>query len=105
MATAVLMGFEKAESTMSWAPISEVVDDAGFVRAAADTMQIRLKPSTPAANTVSGAEYLRIYNSYLSTFNRLRGMLLVGNNQAGSCARFLSAPSIAPSGNFKSGRL
>lgn len=64
MATAVLIGFEKAESMISWASISPPFGVIGLVRAAADTMQIRLNPSTPAARTVSGAEYLRIYNVF-----------------------------------------
>ena len=69
MATAVLMGFAKAESTISlglMGSISEAVVVAGFASAAADTRQMRLNPSTPAARTVNGAEYLRIYNLYLS---------------------------------------
>ena len=59
-AAAVLMGLEKAESTISWAPISEAPGVLGFARAAAETMQIRLNPNTPAARTVKGPEYSRI---------------------------------------------
>jgi hypothetical protein len=33
----------------------------GFARAAAETMQIRLNPITPAAKTVRGPEYSRIF--------------------------------------------
>jgi hypothetical protein len=60
MAAIVLIGLEKAESTISPAPISETGDVLGLARAAAETMQIRLNPSTPAARTVSGPEYSRI---------------------------------------------
>lgn len=63
MATAVLMGFAKAESTTSRGSISDLAGVAGFARAAADTMQMILNPSTPAARTVNGAEYLRITKS------------------------------------------
>jgi hypothetical protein len=61
IATAVLIGLEKAEFTISRAPRSEASDVPGLVRAAAETMQIRLNPSTPAARTVSGPEYSRIF--------------------------------------------
>jgi hypothetical protein len=62
-ATAVLMGFAKAELTTSLGPmgsISEAVVVPGFASAAADTRHIKLNPSRPAARTVNGAEYLRI---------------------------------------------
>jgi hypothetical protein len=60
-AAAVLMGLEKAESTISCAPIFGALGVLGFARAAAETMQIRLKPSTPAPSTVRGPEYSRIF--------------------------------------------
>jgi hypothetical protein len=60
-AAAVLMGLEKAESTISCAPIFDALGIRGFARAAAETMQIRLNPSTPAPRTVRGPEYSRIF--------------------------------------------
>ena len=62
-ATAVLMGLENAESTMSsaWISMADAFVVPGSASAAAETMQIRLKPSIPAARTVSGAEYSRIF--------------------------------------------
>jgi len=72
-ATAVLIGLEKAESTISCAPISEDSDVPGFVRAAAETMQIRLNPSTPAARTVKGPEYSRIFTLVSLHFRRIKG--------------------------------
>jgi hypothetical protein len=60
-AAAVLMGLEKAESTISCAPIFDALGVRGFARAAAETMQIRLNPSTPAPSTVRGPEYSRIF--------------------------------------------
>ena len=65
-AATVLMGFEKPESTMSRGSISGTTLAAGLDRAAADTRQIRLKPKTPAARTVSGAVYSRSFT--LSSF-------------------------------------
>lgn len=63
IATAVLMGLEKAEFTMS--PACRSMADAcvvpGAERAAAETMQIRLNPNRPAAKTVNGAEYSRTF--------------------------------------------
>ncbi len=60
-AAAVLMGLEKAESTISCAPIFGALGVLGFARAAAETMQIRLNPSTPAPMTVRGPEYSQIF--------------------------------------------
>lgn len=70
-ATAVLIGLEKAESTISCAPRSEPSDVPEFVRAAAETMQIRLNPSTPAARTVRGPEYSRIFTLVSLHFRRI----------------------------------
>jgi len=66
-ATAVLMGLENAELTISSGSMSDGFAP-GLLRAAAETMQIRLNPSTPAARTVNGAEYSRNFNSLLFTF-------------------------------------
>ena len=73
MAAMVLIGLEKAESTISWAPRSETSVFPGPARAAAETMQIRLKPSTPAARTVSGPEYSRIFTLVSLHLRRIRG--------------------------------
>ena len=72
-ATAVLMGLEKAESTTSCAPKSEASDLLGFTRAAAETIQIRLNPSTPAAKTVRGPEYSRIFTLVSFHLRQLKG--------------------------------
>ena len=61
IAAIVLIGLEKAESTISSAPSSETGDVLGLARAAAETIQIRLNPSTPAARMVRGPEYSRIF--------------------------------------------
>ena len=60
-AAIVLMGLEKAESTMSCASRSDTSGLPGSDSAAAETMQIRLNPRTPAARTVNGAEYSRTF--------------------------------------------
>lgn len=70
-AAAVLMGLEKAESTISCAPIFEALGVRGFARAAAETMQIRLNPSTPAPRTVRGPEYSRIFTLVTWPYQRL----------------------------------
>jgi hypothetical protein len=72
-AAAVLMGLEKAESTISCAPIFEALGVRGFARAAAETMQIRLNPSTPAPRTVSGPEYSRIFTLVAFYLCRIKG--------------------------------
>jgi hypothetical protein len=72
-AAAVLMGLEKAESTISCAPIFEALGVRGFTRAAAETMQIRLNPSTPAPRTVSGPEYSRIFTLVAFYLCRIKG--------------------------------
>jgi hypothetical protein len=56
-ATAVLIGLEKAESTISPGSIAETSDVPGLARAAAATIQNRLNPSAPAPSTVKGPEY------------------------------------------------
>ena len=64
-ATAVLIGFANAELTISLGSTSDGFAP-GLVSAAAETRQIRLNPSTPAARTVNGAEYSRsliLFNS------------------------------------------
>jgi hypothetical protein len=72
-AAAVLMGLEKAESTISCAPIFDALCVLGFARAAAETMQIRLKPSTPAPRTVSGPEYSRIFTLVTLHLRHIKG--------------------------------
>ncbi len=72
-AAAVLMGLEKAESTISWASISEAPGVMGFARAAAETMQIRLNPITPAARTVNGPEYSRTFTLVSLHLRRIKG--------------------------------
>ena len=54
IATAVLIGLEKAESTISCGSMSDAWVVPGFMRAAAEAIQKRLKPNTPAAMTVKG---------------------------------------------------
>lgn len=60
-ATAVLMGFEKAESTTSCGWMAAASEAWGLVRARAATIQNRLNPKAPAVRTVSGPEYSRIF--------------------------------------------
>ena len=76
-AAAVLMGLEKAESTISWAPILDVLGVRGFARAAAETMQIRLNPSTPAPRTVRGPEYSRSFTLVAFYLCQIKGGLLL----------------------------
>ena len=73
IATAVLIGLEKAESTISCGSISDELSVLGFARAAADTMQMRLNPNTPAEKTVSGAEYLRIFKLASLYLRQMKG--------------------------------
>jgi hypothetical protein len=68
-ATAVLIGLEKAESTISCALMSESLGLVGFARAAAEIIQIRLNPSTPAPRTVRGPEYSRIFTLVTWPYN------------------------------------
>jgi hypothetical protein len=60
---AIVLIFEMAESTKScgWMSIDSL-DTLGPEIAAADTIQIRLKPTTPDASTVSGPRYSLIFN-------------------------------------------
>jgi hypothetical protein len=60
-AAAVFMGLEKAESTISCAPMPGTLDSLGFARAAAETIQNRLNPTAPAVRTVRGPEYSLIF--------------------------------------------
>ena len=65
--------FEIAESTRSCGSMSiDVLETLGPEIAAADTKQIRLKPRTPDASTVSGPRYSLIINleySWLTSHN------------------------------------
>jgi hypothetical protein len=70
-AAAVLIGLEKAELTTSRAP-KPGSDVPGLARAAAETMQIRLNPRTPAARTVKGAEYSRIFTLVSLNLRRMK---------------------------------
>lgn len=63
-AAAVLIGLEKAESTISWGSMCATSDVPGRATAAAATMQNRLNPNAPAAKTVMGPEYSRSLTLY-----------------------------------------
>lgn len=56
-AAAVLIGLEKAESTISCGSMAATSEAPGFASAAAATMQNRLNPNAPAPSTVKGPEY------------------------------------------------
>ena len=104
-AAAVLMGLEKAESTISCAPIFDALCVPGFARAAAETMQIRLNPSTPAPKTVRGPEYSRIFTLVALHLRQIKGgfaSLAIGHALSGR--KVISRPSIALSKQPVSGR-
>jgi hypothetical protein len=59
----IVLIFEMAESIRSCGSMARgVVETLGPESAAADTIQNRLKPTTPDASTVSGPRYSLIFN-------------------------------------------
>ena len=60
VSAATVLMLEKAESTIFCGSIAETLGPPGLASAAAATMQNKLNPSVPVANTVKGPLYSRI---------------------------------------------